>query len=114
MEQALLDAVREDGRRVLETIIKELPEPEFQRQPGQRAYAGRPCSVLSAFGWVHYERCYYQAGGQSGVCPKDDALGIINRCTLMATRMLCRTAARLPESGRRALRRAVVRWACAR
>lgn len=96
VEQTLLEAIREDGRRVLEEIIKELPEPEFQRQPGQRAYESRPCSVLSTFGWVRYERCYYQAGGESGVCPKDEALGIINGCTLMAARMLCRTAARLP------------------
>lgn len=81
---------------MVEAIVQEVPEPPFQRQPGQRAYTDRSQTVLSAFGWITYARTYYQAPDHPGVCPLDDTLGIIGGCTPQAARMLCRTAARSP------------------
>ena len=95
-ERSLRAALLQDGRRLLESIVQAVPEPPHQRQPGQRAYAPRDLTVLSAFGWITYARTYYQAPEQSGTCPLDDTLGIVGGCTPMAARLLCRTAARSP------------------
>ena len=95
-ERSLRAALLQDGRRLLESIVAAVPEPDFRRQPGQRAYAARSHTVLSAFGWLTYPRTYYQAPGQAGNCPLDDVLGILGGCTPMAARLLCRTAARTP------------------
>jgi hypothetical protein len=95
-EAALRAALLQDGLRLLESIVAEVPEPEYDRQPGQRAYGPRAQTVLSAFGWLTYRRNYYQAPQEPGNCPLDNALGIIAGCTPMAARLLCRTAARSP------------------
>jgi hypothetical protein len=96
VERSLRTALLQDGCRLLEGIVKDIPEPVFTRQPGQRAYGARAHTVQSAFGWITYARTYYQAPGQPGVCPLDDTLGIVAGCTPQAARMLCRTAARCP------------------
>jgi hypothetical protein len=95
-ERSLRAALLQDGRRLLESIVATVPEPEYQRRSGQRAYAARSQTVLSAFGWLKYARTYYQAPGQAGSCPLDNVLGILGGCTPMAARLLCRTAARTP------------------
>lgn len=89
-------ALLEDGRRLLEELLAEIPEPQVAPVPGQRIYADRPCQVLSIFGPVRLSRNYYYVPGQNGTCPLDAALGLLGGFTPGAARMLSRTAAQLP------------------
>jgi hypothetical protein len=94
-------ALLEDGRRLLEGLLAQVPVPAVTRQPGQRRHANRRCEVLSVFGPVTLARDYYHPPGPEGGCPLDRVLGLIGGCTPGAARMLGRTAAQLPyvESG---------------
>lgn len=89
-------ALLEDGRRLLEGLLAQVPVPEVARQPGQRRHAGRHCEVLSVFGPVTLARDYYHPAGPEGGFPLDRVLGLIGGCTPGAARMLGRTAAQLP------------------
>ena len=89
-------ALLEDGRRLLEVVLAQVPVPEVARQPGQRRHAGRRCEVLSVFGPLTLARDYYHPAGPEGGFPLDRALGLIGGCTPGAARMLGRTAAQLP------------------
>jgi len=89
-------ALLEDGRRLLEGLLAQVPGPEVARQPGQRRHAGRHCEVLSVFGPVTLARDYYHPAGPEGGFPLDRVLGLIGGCTPGAARMLGRTAAQLP------------------
>lgn len=86
----------EDGRRLLEGLLAQVPLGEVSLQPGQRCYRDRSCEVLSMFGWVSLRRDYYHPAGPEGGFPLDRALGIIGHCTPGAARMLSRTAVQLP------------------
>ena len=89
-------ALLEDGRRLLEGLLAQVPVPEVARHPGQRRHAGRRCQVLSVFGPVTLARDYYHPAGPEGGFPLDRVLGLIGGCTPGAARMLGRTAAQLP------------------
>jgi len=92
----LRTALLEDGRRLLEGLLAQVPVPEVARHPGQRRHAGRRCQVLSVFGPVTLARDYYHPAGPEGGFPLDRVLGLIGGCTPGAARMLGRTAAQLP------------------
>jgi len=96
MEQTLRAALLEDGRRLLEGLLTQIPVPAVTRQPGQRRHADRRCEVLSVFGPVTVVRDYYHPPGPEGGFPLDRVLGLIGGCTPGAARMLGRTAAQLP------------------
>ena len=96
IEQTLRAALLEDGRRLLEGVLAQVPVPEVVLQPGQRRHAGRRCQVLSVFGPVTLTRDYYHPAGPEGGFPLDRVLGLIGGCTPGAARMLGRTAAQLP------------------
>ena len=96
IEAALRTALLEDGRRLLEQLLAQLPAPVVPAQPGQRIYPERVCQVLSIFGTVTLRRDYYYPPGPAGGFPLDGALGLIDGCTPAAARMLSRTAAQLP------------------
>jgi hypothetical protein len=89
-------ALLQDGRRLLENLLAQVPGPEVSLQPGQRCYRSRPCEVLSALGPVTLRRNYYHPPGPEGGLPFDRVLGLIGNCTPGAARMLARTAAQLP------------------
>ena len=89
-------ALLQDGRRLLENLLAQVPEPEIPLPSGQRCYRERPCAVLSAFGPVTLRRNYYHPPGPEGGFPLDRVLGLIGNCTPGAARMLARTAAQLP------------------
>lgn len=84
-----------DGRRLLEKILTEIAEPAYQASDGQRCLGARSNRVLSLLGPVSYQRSYYQAPANEGICPKDQVLGIISGCTPGAARVLCRSVARV-------------------
>ena len=86
----------QDGRRLLENLLAQVPQPEVALQPGQRCYRNRPCEVLSALGPVRLRRNYCHPAGPEGGFALDRALGLIGNCTPGAARMLARTAAQLP------------------
>ena len=96
IESALRSALLEDGRRLLENLIAQLPSPAAWPQPDQRIYPDRACQVLSIFGPLTLRRDYYYPPGSQGGFPLDAALGLIDGCTPAAARMLCGTAAQLP------------------
>ncbi len=96
IEATLRAALLEDGRRLLEGLLAQVPVPVVAPQPGQRCYHERACEVLSVFGPLTLRRDYYHPAGPEGGFPLDRALGIIGRCTPGAARMLGRTAAQLP------------------
>ncbi len=96
IEVSLRAALLQDGRRLLESLLTLVPEPELSLQPGQRCYPKRPCQVLSALGPVTLRRKYYHPPGPEGGFPLDRTLGLIGNCTPGAARMLARTAAQLP------------------
>jgi hypothetical protein len=89
-------ALLEDGRRLLEGVLAQVPVPTPDLQPGQRRHPDRPCEVLSVFGPVTLTRDYYHPPGPEGGFPLDRVLGLIGGCTPGAARMLGRTAAQLP------------------
>ena len=101
IEQTLRAALLEDGRRLLEGLLAQVPVPPVARAPGQHCHTDRCCEVLSVFGPVTLRRDYYHPPGPEGGFPLDRALGLIGGCTPGAARMLSRTAAQLPyaESG---------------
>jgi len=92
----LRTALLEDGRRLLESLLAQLPAPAATPQPGQRIYRQRACQVLSVFGPVTLRRDYYHPPGPKGGFPLDAALGLRDGCTPAVLRMLSRTAAQLP------------------
>lgn len=96
IEGTLRAALLQDGRRLLENLLAQVPRPEASLQPGQRCYRDRPCEVLSAFGPVTLRRDYYHPPGPEGGFPLDRVLGLVGNCTPGAARMLARTAAQLP------------------
>ncbi len=89
-------ALLEDGRRLLESLLAQVPGPEVPLQPEQRLYRGRRREILSIFGPVTLCRDYYHPPGPEGAFPLDRALGLIGNFTPGAARMLGRTAAQLP------------------
>jgi hypothetical protein len=96
IEGTLRAALLQDGRRLLENVLAQVPEPEISVPPGQRCYRDRPCEVLSALGPLTLRRNYYHPAGPEGGFPLDGVLGLIGNCTPGAARMLMRTAAQLP------------------
>jgi len=96
IETTLRAALLQDGRRLLESLLAQVPVGEVALQPGQRRYRDRPCEGLSLFGPVTLCRDYYHPEGPEGGFPLDRALGIIGHGTPGAARMLARTAAQLP------------------
>jgi hypothetical protein len=96
IEATLRAALLEDGRRLLEGLLAQVPVSGVALQPGQRCYRDRDCEVLSIFGPVTLRRDYYHPPGPEGGFPLDQVLGIIGGCTPGAARMLGRTAAQLP------------------
>ena len=88
-------ALLEDGRRLLESLLAQVPVPPVTRQPGQHCHADRPCQVLSVFGSVTLRRNYYHPPDPEGDFPLDRVLGLIGGCTPGAARLLGRTAAQL-------------------
>jgi hypothetical protein len=96
IEAALRTALLEDGRRLLESLLAQLPTPETTPEPGQRIYRQRACQVLSIFGPVTLRPDYYHPPGPEGGFPLDAALGLRDGCTPAAVRMFSRTAAQLP------------------
>jgi hypothetical protein len=96
IEQTLRAALLEDGRRLLEGLLAQMPVPIPALQPGQRRHAHRACEVLSVFGPVTLRRDYYHPPGPEGGFPLDRVLGLIGGCTPGAARLLGRTAAQLP------------------
>ena len=96
IEGTLRAALLADGRRLLESLLAQVPVPAVAPQPGQRRYQDRACEVLSVFGPVTLRREYCHPRGPEEGFPLDRALGIIGGCTPGAARMLGRTAAQLP------------------
>lgn len=96
IETTLRVALLQDGRRLLEGLLAQVPVPQVQLQPGQRRYQDRDCEVVSILGPVTLYRDYYHPPGPEGGFPLDRVLGIIGNCTPGAARMLGRTAAQLP------------------
>jgi hypothetical protein len=96
IEATLRTALLEDGRRLLEQLLAQLPAPVVAAQSGRRIYPERACQVLSIFGPITLRRAYHYPPGPAGGFPLDRALGLIDGCTPAAARMLSRTAAQLP------------------
>ena len=89
-------ALLEDGRRLLEGLLAQVPAPVASRSPGQRRYTDRRCEVLSVFGPITLARDYFHPPGPEGGFPLDRVLGLLGGCTPGAARLLGRTAAQLP------------------
>lgn len=85
----------EDGRRLLEQVLAQIPEPQVPGVPGQRAYPERACQVLSILGPIQLRRTYYHPAGPQGSFPLDQALGLMGGFTPGAARLISRTAAQL-------------------
>lgn len=96
IENTLRAALLEDGRRLLEKLLAQVPVPEVSLQPRQRRHRNRECEVLSLFGSIKLCRDYYHLAGAQGAFPLDRALGLIGNFTPGVARMLGRTAAQLP------------------
>jgi hypothetical protein len=96
IEATLRAALLEDGRRLLEQLLAQVPVSEPAPQPGQRVYRDRRCQILSVLGPLTLRRDYYHPAGAAGGFPLDTALGLRAGCTPGAVRMFSRTVAQLP------------------
>ncbi|HEY3864010.1 MAG TPA: hypothetical protein VGO59_19220, partial [Verrucomicrobiae bacterium] len=66
-------ALLEDGRRLLESLLAQVPVSEPAPQPGQRICRERACQVLSILGPVTLRRDYHHPPGPEGGFPLDTA-----------------------------------------
>lgn len=95
-DRDLLVALKHDGVRLLEQVLNDpdLPLPRHPAQPDEQDYGQRPKLVLGCLGWMNLRRSYlYSPNRQTGRCPLDPALGLIDGYTLEVARWACRAGA---------------------
>jgi hypothetical protein len=95
-DRDLLAALKQDGVRWLEQVLNdpELPLAQPPLQPDEENFGPRPKLVLGCLGWMNLRRSYfYSADRQTGRCPLDAALGLIDGYTLEVGRWACRAGA---------------------
>ena len=96
VESGLREALHQDGRRWLESLLNDptLPLPGDATQPGEKCTAAVSRQVDSVFGILTLRRNYYHcAQGNSGRYPLDAALGLVEGHTPMLARLITRAGA---------------------
>jgi hypothetical protein len=97
IELGLREALRKDGRRLLESLFAsdDLNIPDNARRPGEKCHPHRALAVDCIFGCIHLRRNYFydESTGQ-GRAPLDQALGLVNGSSPGLLRLASRAAAR--------------------
>jgi hypothetical protein len=92
----LREALHQDGRRWLESLLNDptLPVPQDAPQPGEKCTTGVRRQVDSVFGTLTLRRNYYHCTRtSSGRYPLDEALGLVGGHTPMLARLITRAGA---------------------
>ena len=93
LERDLLVALKHDGARLLEELLNHpaLTCQHHQPRADEADYGQRAKVVLTALGWLTLRRSYfYSAARQTGRCPLDDALGLVDSYSPAVVRWMCR------------------------
>lgn len=93
LEVELLQALKEDGCRLLESVLNEplLPVKNSQARPGEENQGRRDKAVLCGLGWIFLNRTYlYDAARKQGRFPLDEALGLVDGYSPRVARWMCR------------------------
>jgi len=99
LEEKLRDALRQDARQCLEDLLNDpaVKVPGDQTQAGESCHAGRVNTVDSVFGPLVLRRNYYSQRAQAaGRAPLDESLGVVEGCTPVLARLMCRAGALEP------------------
>jgi hypothetical protein len=97
VELGLREALFKDGRKLLESLYNQegLHVPEDASQPGEKCHAQRPKNIRTLFGVMEVRRNYYYcAKTQTGRCPLESALGLVESFSPAVVRLSARAAAK--------------------
>lgn len=96
LEKDLLEALKQDGAKLLEQALNDpdLPIAQNQPLPGEEDFGLRGKSVLCLLGPLNLRRHYfYNAELGKGRFPLDQALGLVDGYSPEVTRWMCRAGA---------------------
>ena len=102
MELGLRQALFQDGRHLLEALLKDAGRdlPGTQSQPGEKCHPQRLKEVQTLFGAIQIRRDYFYDPEQGrGRVPLDEALGLIDGSSPGLVRLASRAAARCGYEG---------------
>jgi hypothetical protein len=97
VELGLREALRKDGRVLLETLYNQpdLSVPDNTSQPGEKCHPARAKDIQTLFGTIKVSRNYfYQPETQTGRFPLDQALGLVHCFSPALVRLAARAAAK--------------------
>jgi hypothetical protein len=97
VETGLREALRRDGRRLLEQLLNsaQFRVPEDQGRPGEKCHPLRPKDVETVFGPLTLRRhYYYDPETPAGRAPLDAALGLVEGYSPGLVRLACRAGGR--------------------
>lgn len=97
VELGLREALFKDGRKLLESLYNQegLCVPEDASQPGEKCHAQRARDIRTLFGIIEVRRNYYYCPEtQTGRCPLESALGLVESFSPAVARLSARAAAK--------------------
>lgn len=97
VELGLREALFKDGRKLLEDLYNQegLDVPGDASQPGEKCHAQRARDIRTLFGVIQVRRNYYYAPeNQTGRCPLESALGLVESFSPAVARLSARAAAK--------------------
>lgn len=96
VELGLREALFKDGCKLLEDLFNQpgLQVPNDSGRPGEKIHPHRPKDIRTLFGVFPLRRnYYYDPQTQSGRCPMDEALGLVESFSPAVVRLSARAAA---------------------
>jgi hypothetical protein len=97
VELGLREALFKDGRKLLEDFYNQdgLPVPEDASHPGEKCHPQRAKNIRTLFGVIQVRRnYYYHPNTQTGRCPLDRSLGLVESFSPAVVRLSARAAAK--------------------
>lgn len=97
VELGLREALFKDGRKLLEDLLNQdgLKVPNDASRPGEKVHPRRNKDIRTLFGVIQVARnYYYDPHRQSGRCPLDEALGLVESFSPAVVRLSARAAAK--------------------
>lgn len=97
VELGLREALFKDGRKLLESLYNQegLCVPDDASRPGEKCHAQRAKDIRTLFGVIRVRRNYYYCPEtQTGRCPLEKALGLVESFSPAVARLSARAAAK--------------------
>ena len=97
VELGLREALFKDGRTLLQKLYRQpdLSVPDQASRPGEKCHPDRAKNIHTLFGTIELHRHYfYHPQTQTGRCPLDQALGLVQSFSPALVRLCARAAAK--------------------